>query len=209
VKEKNVVFSDDDVVCSVREGNTRNFEILVDRYKKKIINFIHKMIFDHDEAQSLAQDVFLKVYESIKKYKSQDTFQAYIFTIAKNITLNYIKKQKRVFLFSGFLSGDAENRPYQAEETQCAAMEKDQQEEMLTAALKNLNENQRIALIMKVYLDFSYKKIAGITGWSIPKIETLISRAKSNIKNQVCSTENLQKNLQERDKKNVLEARVI
>jgi RNA polymerase sigma-70 factor (ECF subfamily) len=167
------------------------------------------MIFDYDEAQSLAQDVFLKVYESIKKYKSQNTFQAFIFTIAKNITLNYIKKQKRVLLFSDFLSRDAENRHYQAEETQYAAMEKDHQEEMLTVALKNLNENQRIALIMKVYLDFSYKKIAGITGWSIPKIETLISRAKSNIKNQICSRENLHKNLQERGKKNVLEARVI
>ncbi len=207
--KKDIAFSDDDVVRSVREGNTRNFEILVDRYKKKIINFIHKMIFDYDEAQSLAQDVFLKVYESIKKYKSQDTFQAFIFTIAKNKTLNYIKKQKRVLLFSGILSGDAADRHFQAEETQYAAMEKDQQEEMLTAALKNLNENQRIALIMKVYLDFSYKKIAGITGWSIPKIETLISRAKSNIKNQVHSMENLQENLQERGKKNVLEARVI
>jgi len=185
VTEKDNVFSDDDVVRSVREGNTRNFEILVDRYKKKIINFIHKMIFDYDEAQSLAQDVFLKVYESIKKYKSQDNFQAFIFTIAKNKTLNYIKKQKRVLLFSGFLSRDAENRHFQAEETQYAVMEKHQQEEMLTAALKNLNENQRIALIMKVYLDFSYKRIEEITGWSVPKIETLISRGKSNLKRQI------------------------
>lgn len=207
--EKDNVFSDDDVVRSVREGNTRNFEILVDRYKKKIINFIHKMIFDYDEAQSLAQDVFLKVYESIKKYKSQDNFQAFIFTIAKNKTLNYIKKQKRVLLFSGFLSRDAENRHFQVEETQYAAMEKHQQEEMLTAALKNLNENQRIALIMKVYLDFSYKRIEEITGWSVPKIETLISRGKSNLKRQVLSMENSQENLQESSKKNVLEVRVI
>ena len=207
--EKDNVFSDDDVVRSVREGNTRNFEILVDRYKKKIINFIHKMIFDYDEAQSLAQDVFLKVYESIKKYKSQDNFQAFIFTIAKNKTLNYIKKQKRVLLFSGFLSRDAENRHFQVEETQYAAMEKHQQEEMLTAALKSLNENQRIALIMKVYLDFSYKRIEEITGWSVPKIETLISRGKSNLKRQVLSMENSQENLQESSKKNVLEVRVI
>ena len=197
-----IVFSDDDIVRSVQEGNTRNFEILVERYKKKIINFIHKMIFDYDEAQSLAQDVFLKVYETISKYKSQDTFHTFIFTIAKNKTLNYIKKQKRVLLFSGFLSGEVKSKHIRAEETQYAAMEKKQQEEMLTTALKNLNENQRIALIMKVYLDFSYKKIAEITGWSIPKIETLISRAKSNIKNQVYSMENLQ----ERGKKNVLKA---
>jgi RNA polymerase sigma-70 factor (ECF subfamily) len=191
VIEKDRVFSDDDVVRSVREGNTRNFETLIQRYKNKIINFIHKMIYDYDEAQSLSQDVFLKVYETIKRYEMRDNFQAFIFTIAKNITLNHIKKQKRILFFSSFAPGDGngareyENRYFQAGETQQATMEKDQQEEILTAALKTLNENQRIALIMKVYLEFSYNQIAEITGWSIPKIETLISRAKSGLRNKI------------------------
>jgi hypothetical protein len=79
VIEKDQVFSDDDVVRSVREGNTRNFETLIDRYKNKIINFIHKMIYDYDEAQSLSQDVFLKVYETINRYEMQGNFQAFIF----------------------------------------------------------------------------------------------------------------------------------
>lgn len=190
VQENEQVFSDDNVVQSVRVGNTRNFEILINRYSKKIINFIHKMIYDYDEAQSLAQDVFLKVYETIERYKMQDNFQAFIFTIAKNITLNYIKKQKRILRFSG-QSGEsgnnqfAEERYFRSEETQQAHLEKTQQEEMITEALKSLKENQRIALIMKVYLELSYDKIAEITGWSVPKIETLISRAKSNLKEKI------------------------
>lgn len=227
--EKDQVFSDDDVVRSVRDGNTRNFETLVDRYKNKIINFIHKMIYDYDEAQSLSQDVFLKVYETIQRYEMRDNFQAFIFTIAKNITLNYIKKQKRVLFFSSFAPGDSndareyENRYFQAEETQQAAMEKDQQEKLLTAALKTLNENQRIALIMKVYLEFSYNQIAEITGWSIPKIETLISRAKSGLRDKIRFTLNdgspkggagkkikrLQEEMQEKSRNNVLRVRTI
>ena len=189
--EKNQVFSDDDIVRSVRDGNTRNFETLIDRYKKKIINFIHKMIYDYDEAQSLSQDVFLKVFETIKRYQMQNNFQAFIFTIAKNITLNYIKKQKRTLFFSGFASGSSrggneyENKYFQEEATQQAVMEKAQQEEILIAALKSLKENQRIALIMKVYLEFSYNQIGEITGWSIPKIETLISRAKSGLRDKI------------------------
>lgn len=189
--EKEQVFSDDDVVRSVRAGNTRDFETLIDRYKNKIINFIHKMIYDYDEAQSLSQDVFLKVYETIDRYQIQDNFQAFIFTIAKNITLNYIKKQKRVLFFSNFAPGHSsdtreyENKYFRTGETQQAAMERDQQEEVLTAALKALNESQRIALIMKVYLEFSYQQIAEITGWSVPKIETLISRAKSSLRDKI------------------------
>lgn len=227
--EKDQVFSDDDVVRSVRDGNTRNFEALIDRYKNKIINFIHKMIYDYDEAQSLAQDVFLKVYETIERYEMRDNFQAFIFTIAKNITLNYIKKQKRVLFFSSFTPGDGngareyEDRYFQAEETQQAAMEKDQQEELLTAALKTLNENQRITLIMKVYLGFSYHQIAEITGWSIPKIETLISRAKSALRDKIRFILNdgspkggagrkmkrLQEEMQEKSRNDVLRVRTI
>ncbi|MGD2088819.1 MAG: RNA polymerase sigma factor [Candidatus Aminicenantes bacterium] len=227
--EKDQVFSDDDVVRSVREGNPRDFETLIDRYKNKIINFIHKMIYDYDEAQSLSQDVFLKVYETIERYRMQDNFQAFIFTIAKNITLNYIKKQKRVLFFSSFAPGNGnaakeyENRYFQAEETQQEAMEKDQREELLTAALKTLNENQRIALIMKVYLGFSYNQIAEITGWSIPKIETLISRAKSNLRDKIDSILNdgapkggagrkikrLREEVQEKSRNDVLRVRTI
>jgi RNA polymerase sigma-70 factor (ECF subfamily) len=229
VIEKDQVFSDDDVVRSVREGNTRNFETLIDRYKNKIINFIHKMIYDYDEAQSLSQDVFLKVYETINRYEMQGNFQAFIFTIAKNITLNYIKKQKQVLFFSNFAPGDSsdareyENKYFQSGETQQAAMERDQQEEVLTAALKTLNENQRIALILKVYLEFSYHQIAEITGWSVPKIETLISRAKSDLKDKIrfilndgspkggagIKIKRLKEDLQEKSRNDVLRVRTI
>jgi RNA polymerase sigma-70 factor (ECF subfamily) len=220
VEKNEQVFSDDGIVQSVREGNTRNFEILVNRYSKKIINFIHKMIYDYDEAQSLAQDVFLKVFETIKRYQMQDNFQAFIFTIARNITLNYIKKQNRILRLSGppGESGSdqfAGERYFRSEETQHALMERTRQEEMITGALKSLKENQRIALILKVYLDFSYNKIAEITGWSIPKIETLISRAKSNLKDNIRGKEkgneeelkNKKEILQENGKTNVLKER--
>jgi RNA polymerase sigma-70 factor (ECF subfamily) len=188
------LFSDDDVICSVRDGKTQNFEIIINRYSKKIINFIFSMISDYDEAQSLSQDVFLKVYESLKRYKTENNFQSFIFTVAKNLTLNYLKKQKKVLSFSFFSSDDKRQDPLYTEERQHLILEKNQDDEMLTTALKNLKENQRLALIMKVYLDFSYKRIAEITGWSIPKIETLISRAKSSLKSTLLSGDNLQEN---------------
>lgn len=189
--EKNQIISDDEIVKSVRDGRIQYFEVLVNRYKSRIVNFIHKMIFDYDEAQSLAQDVFVKVYESIARYQSQNNFQAFIFTIAKNLTLNHIKKQKRFQWFSGEKdSNGSEEKYFQTGGTQESDIEKHQRDELLNEALRNLKENQRIALILKVYLEFSYKKIAEITGWSEPKIETLISRAKSSLKSYIQSREN-------------------
>lgn len=178
---------DDEIIRLVREGYSRRYEILIERYRKRIINFIHKMIFDYDEAQSLTQDVFVKVYEAIPHYKMQDTFQAFIFTIAKNLTLNYIKKQKRLSWFSRALPDHPEEKYFSTPGTQYEEIERNQQESMITEGLKRLKENQRIAIILKVYLDFSYNKISEVTGWSIPKIETLISRAKSNLKENLHS----------------------
>lgn len=210
------IFSDDDVVRSVQEGKTQNFEILVNRYKNKMVNFIHKMIFDYDEAQSLAQDVFVKVYETIGRYRSQDNFQSFIFTIGKNLTLNFIKKQKRMLWFSNSPGNSGKEhftseRHFQTKAEQHELLEKDRQQLLVTEGLKALNENQRIALIMKVYLEFSYNKIADITGWSIPKIETLISRGKSNLKAFVLKENSRlpNKNMQEKRQMGVLEVRSI
>jgi RNA polymerase sigma-70 factor (ECF subfamily) len=178
-------FQDDEIIESVLEGRIQNFEILIHRYNKKILNFIYRMIYDYDEAQSIAQDVFIKVYEILKNYKKQDNFQAFIFTIAKNLTLNYIKKRKRTLLLSGLSSKKDEQKYFFYEATQEKLIQDQQEEQQLILSIKELKENQRLALIMKVYMELSYKQISDITGWSVSKIETLISRAKGNLKKNI------------------------
>ncbi|MCK4836052.1 MAG: RNA polymerase sigma factor [Candidatus Aminicenantes bacterium] len=179
------MLSDDEVIQSVQNGHIQDFEVIVNRYEKLILNFIYKMISDYEEAQNITQDVFLKVFKTLNRYQRKDNFQAYIFTIAKNLTLNDIKKRKRVVFLSTLLRGNRADDYFRHDEDFQGHLEKEMREHQLTSAIKSLNENQRIALILKVYLRFSYKRIAEITGWSTPKIETLISRAKSQLKNKI------------------------
>lgn len=189
------MFSDDEIIKSIKKGKTQNFEIIINRYNKKILNFINRMIFDYDESQNISQDAFLKVYENLNRYKMEGNFQAFIFRIAKNLTLNYIKKRKRVIFFSEHFSNAVEGKYFRYESTQHENIENKRKEELLVLSIMELKENQRIALILKVYLDFSYKNISKITGWSIPKIETLISRAKKSLKNKIFLQENKDKNV--------------
>lgn len=179
------MLSDDEIIQSVRDGNTRHFEIIVNRYKKSLLNFIFRMISDYEEAQNITQDVFLKVFSSLNRYRKQDNFQAFIFTVARNLTINNIKKRKRMVFLSQFLNGNRDEEFFSYDQDVHLHMEKKTRDQQLTSAIRSLKENQKIALILKVYLDFSYKKIADITGWSIPKIETLISRAKSQLRNKL------------------------
>lgn len=183
------ILSDDEVIQSVLQGRTQDFEILVERYKKRIINFINKMIYDYDESQNISQDVFLKVFENLKQYRMQDTFSAFIFTVAKNMTFNYLKRRKRVVFFSSFLSKDAENRYFRTDHDPASTARENQAQEQLLAALRQLKEDQRLALVLKVYNDYSYRQIGAITGWSVPKIETLISRARDNLKDIILMQE--------------------
>ena len=191
VSEKNSEeFSDDDVIRSVKNGKTANFEVIVRRYKVRIINFIFRMIGDYDESQSISQDVFLQIYIKLNTYKESGTFQAFIFTIARNLTLNHIKKMNRVSFFSG-ISGKGEGDHIKSEdETPSEKIEKVERDKLVSDGLLKLKINKRLVLIMKIYLGYSYKTIAEMTGWSQPKIETLISRGKVNLKNYVRLQEN-------------------
>jgi len=185
IKKNGAEFSDDDVIRSVKNGNSANYEVIINRYKSRIVNFVYRMIGDYDESQNISQEVFFQIYRKIGRYKENNTFQSFIYTIARNITLNYLKKMNRVTFFSK-LSEKGEGESIQAGDvTPDEKMEKDEREKILNLGLKNLIVNQRLALIMKIYLGFSYKKIAEVTGWSQPKIETLISRGKVNLINYV------------------------
>ena len=183
------MFTDDEIIQSVRSGKTQNFELLIQRYGKKIINFINRMIGDADEAQSLAQDVFLRVYQGLHRYRLENSFQAFLYRVARNQTLNWIKKNRRLTFFSR-LAGHELSKAEAADRHHPPEMlETQEQDRLLINALAGLHEEQRLGLIMKTYLELSYAQIADITGWSVPKIETLISRAKFNLKKNIRAQE--------------------
>jgi len=195
----NELLSDDEIITSVLKGRTRDFEILIHRYSGKIINFINSMTADRDEAQSIAQDVFLKIYQNLPYYEKQNKFSAFIFKIAKNMTLNWLNRQKRTVFFSRLLGREFNQVPFRQAPVQTVDPEQSERNEKIIQNLRSLPEEQRIALILKIYLEFSYKQIREISGWSIPKIETLISRAKSLLKKNIA--------LQEKNSDFVLKAR--
>jgi len=191
--------SDDEIITSVLAGQRRDFELLIQRYSGKIIRFIGSMIDDADEAQSIAQDVFIKIYENLPYYKQQNSFSAFIFKVAKNMTLNWLQRQKRTVFFSRLLGREYDQIPERAAPPRPGDAEASERDEAITRNLRRLPEEQRIALILKVYLEFSYKQIQEISGWSVPKIETLISRAKSRLKKNIA--------LQDKNTHVVLQAR--
>jgi len=177
--------TDDEVVTSVLNGCSRDFEILVRRYSSRIIHFVTRMTADNDEARSIAQDVFLKIFQNLPYYRRENNFSAFIFKIARNMTLNWLNRQKRTVFMSRLLGRDLGRDPFRLDPPRLSPQEQDERQDQVTRLLRRLPEEQRLALVLKVYLEFSYLQIREATGWSVPKIETLISRAKSRLKKNI------------------------
>jgi RNA polymerase sigma-70 factor (ECF subfamily) len=177
--------TDDEIVTSVLNGRSRDFEILVRRYSDRIIHFVARMTADNDEARSIAQDVFLKIFQNLPYYRRENNFSAFIFKIARNMTLNWLNRQKRTVFMSRLLGRDLGRDPFRVDPPRFSPQEQNERQDQVTRLLRLLPEEQRLALVLKVYLEFSYLQIREVTGWSVPKIETLISRAKGRLKKNI------------------------
>lgn len=177
--------TDDQVVASVLGGRSQDFEILVRRYSSRIVLFVARMTADADEARGIAQEAFLKIYEHLPYYRQENNFSAFIFKVARNLTLNWLNRQKRVVFFSRLPGSELGQSAFRQDPPQLHPHDQGERDALLTRQLRLLPEQQRLALVLKVYMEFSYRQIAGVTGWSIPKIETLISRARSRLKKNI------------------------
>src|SRR4051812_44101509 len=83
------------LMLRVKRGDTRAFEELVEKYKQPVINVIYRTLRDLTEAEDLAQNVFVQVYKSADRYQATAKFSTWLFTIARNLTLNEIRRRSR------------------------------------------------------------------------------------------------------------------
>jgi RNA polymerase sigma-70 factor (ECF subfamily) len=171
-------------MSEVAEGNLSAFRGIVELYQKPLINFITRFIGDKAEAEDIAQEVFLKVFKSAGNYRPKAKFKTWLFKIAANHCLNEIRDSKNnprtVDLFelneAGFLAIAPDT--YSPEKV----LESREIGEAVREAIRKLAKNQRIALLLKEYSGFSYNEISHIMGCSVSAVESLIQRARQNLK---------------------------
>ncbi|HXG10611.1 MAG TPA: sigma-70 family RNA polymerase sigma factor [Gemmataceae bacterium] len=174
----------------VRNDEPGAFEELVTRYQHRLIAVMHHLVGDAEEAEDLAQEVFLRVYRARKKYHARSRFSTWLFTIANNLALNSLRNRQRkpVVPLEVRDSGPLGPRPAEQlardradQPAQCI-----QQQELaalVRQALDGLNERQRMAVILNKFEDMNYAEIAEVMGLSTKAVKSLLSRARTNLRN--------------------------
>ena len=97
--------SDKDLLSNVINGDLDSFDILVDRYKNRLMNFVFRFVKDHDVSEDIVQETFMRVFRKRRDYKAIANFSTWIFTIAGNLAKSELRRRKRW----KFLSIDAAN----------------------------------------------------------------------------------------------------
>ncbi len=189
--------SDPDIqlMLEVKEGNKNAFEQLMRKYYPRILNFIYRFTGNKANAEDLTQEVFMRVYNSAARYKARSKFQTWLYTIAKNVGLNELRRSKNptLSLDEMFDSGEKEIKreikdPHgSSPDEEIIQMEKIAK---IRATINDLPEKQRIAVILKRYEGFSYAEIAATLNVSDKAVKSLLSRAKENLKNRLANLTN-------------------
>ena len=175
----------------VKRGDRAAFAGLVDKYKQPVMNFIQRSLRDEIEAEDLAQNVFLQAWKSRARYRQTAKFSTWLFTIARNLCLNEIRRRSRhpaESIEETHAEHDDQPRQQYEDKSQIAPPEKLLHGELaqkIEEALAELPENQRTAILLCRQDELSYEEIAEVLDCSLSATKSLIHRGRETLKEKL------------------------
>jgi RNA polymerase sigma factor (sigma-70 family) len=168
--------------------NQSHFEKLYHEYKILVFNVALNYLQNVQDAEEITQDVFVKVYHSLDNFNQKSSYKTWIYRIAINQCLDYIKQknsQKRFFIFGKKSQDEWEYLNASTFEHPGILMEKKEEAMILFEAINMLTENQKTAFLLAKFDGLSNPEIAGIMQLSISSVESLIFRGKATLQERL------------------------
>jgi RNA polymerase sigma factor (sigma-70 family) len=156
--------NDQELLAKIRNPETRNygFNMLVRAYQQRVYGLVRKMVIDHDDADDLTQEVFIKVHKSIDTFREDSQLYTWIYRIATNESLSFLNKKRRRF----FLPIEDIGQELSSKIDSLPAMDGDEIQKKLQKALLTLPDKQRLVFNLKYYEEMPYGEMASVTGTS-------------------------------------------
>jgi len=179
------------LMLRVRQGDMQAFAELVEKYQQPVMNVAYRMLRDATEAEDLAQAVFVQVFKSAHRYQVSSKFSTWLFTIARNLCLNELRRRSRRPTDSMEAGRPgSEDQPWQQFEDKKTASPPDrllqgELEAKIGEVLGELPENQRLAILLCRQEDLSYEDIARVLGCSVSATKSLIHRGRETLKRKL------------------------
>jgi len=178
--------SDVQLMLDVKAGDQQSFELLLQRYRTPLVNFLYRMVRSREQAEDLAQEVFLRVYRAREDYEPSAKFTTWLFRIATNLALNSLRDhryQKLEISMDAPIVADAEDGDERMMEVADEHPDIEQhlveeaRKKMIRHAIEKLPEKQRAAVLLHKYQELDYAEISKILQCSESALKSLLFRA--------------------------------
>ena len=176
--------SDEELIIEFQKNNDeRAFEILIQRFKNPLTNYVYRFLGDYDSCVDVVQETFIKVYRYKDNYSSLAKFSTWIYTIAGNLARSEYQRKRRRNLFSINSFGEEEKTFDIPDETYRpdVAADTNMKKEIIQKALLKVRDSYREAVILRDIQELSYEEIAEILGVEIGTVKSRINRGRAEL----------------------------
>ena len=180
------------LMLRVKEGDLSAYETLIDKFKQPVMNLVYRLIHDIDEAEDIAQNVFIQIWKTRNRYEPNSKFTTWLFTIARNMSLNEIRRRTRH-------PADSLDEPHPENDNHPRHVIEDYSSPIpaeaalngelharIEEAIRDLPEKQRVALLLCRDGGVTYDEIAQVLGGiSLTAVKSIIFRGRAVLKGRL------------------------
>ena len=177
--------TDAELVESCLAGRREAFDLLVERHQRHVYQLCYRFVGNHEDASDLAQDVFVRAYRGVGKFKQQSSLSTWLYRIGVNVCLNKVGAAKARI---EPLANANEDRLASRAESPAESLLRGERAAEVRAAISRLPRKQRATLVLRVYHDLPHEQIAGILGSSVGAVKANFFHALKNLKKLLSSS---------------------
>jgi RNA polymerase sigma-70 factor, ECF subfamily len=172
------------LMALVSGGDPSAFEQLVERHQRLVIGTVGRMLGNNSDAEDLAQQVFVRVWKSAKRYVPRAKFTTWLLKITRNLVFNELRRRSRHPQVPLHPESAEEERPIRDEHAIApdASLLEQELQKAIDAAIADLPETQRLAVILRRYEELSYEEIAETLDQSVSAVKSLLFRARTELR---------------------------
>lgn len=183
--------NEEEIIRDILAGNTNRYKEIVQEYQAIVANICFKMCGTKVDIEELTQQVFVELYYALPRFKFQSKLSTFIYRLTVNVVCKEIKRNSRITSLPDETSFPDKPSDFGNAED---SIIKDEQRRQLRQAIGKLNAEQRTALVLYTFDNFSYNDIAEVMQCTVAKVESLIFRARKNLRKMLMPGDGKYKN---------------
>jgi len=171
----------------VGQGDTGAFEELVDKHQALVAGTVARMLGSNSDVEDIAQQVFIRVWKSARRYVPRAKFTTWLLKITRNLVFNELRRSRRRPHVPLQSEPGAEDPPLKDETNLApdASLLESELQRTVEEAILQLPESQRMALVLRRYEQLSYEQIAEVLDLSVPAVKSVLFRARTELRSRL------------------------